>query len=427
MSHMEDTPIFKIGIIGLGYVGLPLAQLFLEKGHTVYGIDVDERKINMLQKRQSYLSDFKKSEIRELFSKNSFHVGSSFDVIEKVDVVIICVPTPLDEHAQPDLKYVIRAAECSASYLRRGQLIVLESSTYPGTCEEQLKPILESSGFLVGRDISLAYSPERIDPGSKWELALIPKVVGGVTQSCTNYAKQVYGSAFDQIVAVSSPRVAEMTKLLENCQRFLNISFMNSLLTICEKLDISLWEAIEAAGTKPYGFTKYYPGPGVGGHCIPVDPLYLLWKAREHNTDLPFIELCHQVNENMPGYIVERVGKSLSPKALKDSSVLVIGVTYKKDVNDMRESVSLSIMEKLMRAGVNVGYFDPYVEELKIGETTLHVTPLTSRNMKNFDCTLILADHSNIPYELLAAHSPLVIDTRNATRKLTDRKNVILL
>ncbi len=311
---------FNIGIIGLGYVGLPLAKLFIEKGHEVYGIDVDEQKISKLHKRQSYLSDFTRNEIRDLFGKNSFHVGSSFEAVEKVDVIIICVPTPLDHNDQPDLKYVTSAAQSSLPYLKRGQLVVLESSTFPGTCEERLKPILESSGMVVGRDISLAYSPERIDPGSKWELEQIPKVIGGFTPSCTAFAKKVYGSAFDQVVVVSSPRVAEMTKLLENCQRYVNISFMNSLVKLCEELDISLWEAIDAAGTKPYGFTKYFPGPGVGGHCIPVDPLYLLWKAREHNLNLPFIELCHQVNEDMPGYIVERVAKSLSPKMLNKST-----------------------------------------------------------------------------------------------------------
>lgn len=423
----EHATNYKIGIIGLGYVGLPLAELFLEKGNTVYGIDTDERKINMLNKRQSYLSDYKKNEIRNLFSKNSFHVGTTFNVIEKVDVIIICVPTPLDDHDQPDLKYVIGAAQNLLPHLRRGQLIVLESSTYPGTCEELLKPILESTGLLVGRGISLAYSPERIDPGSKWELEHIPKVVGGVTPSCTSYAKEVYEAVFKRMVVVSSPRVAEMTKLLENSQRYLNISFMNSLLKICEELDISLWEVIEAAGTKPYGFTKYYPGPGVGGHCIPVDPLYLLWKSREHHIDLPFIELCRQVNEDMPSLIVERVAKTLRPKELKECNVLVIGVTYKKDVNDLRESIALHIIEQLLESGVKVDYFDPYVNELKIGETVLHAVPLTARNMRNIDCTLILTDHSNIPYELFVKHTPVVIDTRNATSKVADRKNVILL
>ncbi|MCK9862887.1 nucleotide sugar dehydrogenase [Paenibacillus sp. ATY16] len=424
---MELALKYKIAIIGLGYVGLPLAKLFVEKGNTVYGIDTDIRKIQMLQKRQSYLSDYKRNDIRELFSGKNFHVSHSFEVIEKADVIILCVPTPLDEHMQPDLRFVVNATRCILPHLRRGQLVALESSTFPGTSEEILKPLLESTGLEVGKDLLLAYSPERIDPGSHWELSQIPKVVGGVNPASTSYAKEVYGTAFEKVVVVSSPRAAEMTKLLENCQRFLNISFMNSLLKLCEELDINLWEVIEAAGTKPFGFTKYYPGPGIGGHCIPVDPLYLLWKAREHQIDMPFIELSSQVNESMPAYIVGRVSKTLKPKELKGSSVLIIGVTYKKDVNDMRESIALPIIEQLLQEGVQVGFFDPYVNELQVGEATLHSLPLTARNMKNYDCTVILTDHSNIPYELIVTHTPIVLDTRNATGKLADRNNVILI
>ncbi|MGO4106648.1 nucleotide sugar dehydrogenase [Paenibacillus sp. YAF4_2] len=424
---MELALKYKIAIIGLGYVGLPLAKLFVEKGNTVYGIDTDIRKIQMLQKRQSYLSDYKRNDIRELFSGKNFHVSHSFEVIEKADAIILCVPTPLDEHMQPDLRFVINATRCILPHLRRGQIVALESSTFPGTSEEVLKPLLETTGLEVGKDLLFAYSPERIDPGSHWELSQIPKVVGGVNPASTSYAKEVYGTAFEKVVVVSSPRAAEMTKLLENCQRFLNISFMNSLLKLCEELDINLWEVIEAAGTKPFGFTKYYPGPGVGGHCIPVDPLYLLWKAREHQIDMPFIELSSQVNESMPAYIVGRVSKILRPKELKGSSVLIIGVTYKKDVNDMRESIALPIIQQLLQEGVHVGFFDPYVNELQIGETTLHSLPLTARNMKNYDLTVILTDHSNIPYELIVAHTPIVLDTRNATGKLADRNNVILI
>ncbi|MFF2479865.1 nucleotide sugar dehydrogenase [Paenibacillus sp. NPDC058071] len=424
---MEGSLKYNISIIGLGYVGLPLAKLFVEKGHTVYGIDANEQKVNMLLKRQSYLTDFRKNEIRGLFSTNRFHVGTSFEAVAKTEVVILCVPTPLDSNHQPDLSYVLQAAQSTIPYLKRGQLFVLESSTFPGTSEEKLKPILESTGLLVGRDISLAYSPERIDPGSTWELAQIPKVVGGVTPSCTAFAKSVYSAAFDEVVVVSSPRVAEMTKLLENCQRFINISFMNSLLQVSEQLDINLWEAIEAAGTKPFGFTKYYPGPGVGGHCIPVDPLYLLWKARELQLDLPFIELSHQVNETMPEYIVERVVKSLYPKSAGESSVLVIGVTYKKDVNDMRESSAIPIMEKMQEAGLKFEYFDPYIHELTIKGKKYRTLPLTARNVKKFDCTLILTDHSDISYELLVENSTIVLDTRNATKNMKDRQSITLL
>lgn len=422
-----EKPHYRVGIIGLGYVGLPLARLFVKKGHEVYGIDVDERKISMLQNRQSYLSDFTMEETIDLFHKNSFQVGSSFETIAQVDVIIICVPTPLDENDQPDLQYVLSAAKSILPYLRRGQLVVLESSTFPGTSEEMLKPILESSGLIVGQDIFQAYSPERIDPGSKWKLEDVPKIIGGFSPTCTAYTKKIYESVFNQIVAVSSLRVAEMTKLVENCQRFVNISFVNSLLKLSQALDINLWEAIDAAGTKPYGFTKYYPGPGIGGHCIPVDPLYLLWKAKEHHMELPFIELSNQVNKEIPNYIVERVEKQLSPKKLSESSVFVIGVTYKKDVNDVRESAAVDIIDKLQQSGVKVSYFDPYINELRIGKTSLHMTPITAENMKQSDCTLILTDHSSISYEFVAAHSAIVIDTRNATAKLADRKNVILL
>ncbi|WP_201002015.1 nucleotide sugar dehydrogenase [Paenibacillus glycanilyticus] len=422
---MEPARNYKIAIIGLGYVGLPLAKLFVEKGNTVYGIDTDIRKIQMLQKRQSYLSDYKRKDIRKLFSGKNFHVTHTFEEIEKADVIILCVPTPLDGQMKPDLNFVVNATRCILPYLRKGQLIVLESSTFPGTCEEILKPLLESTGMEVGKELLLAYSPERIDPGSHWELTRIPKVVGGVNSASTSYANEVYGTAFEKVVIVSSPRAAEMTKLLENSQRFLNISFMNSLLKLCEELDIDLWEVIEAAGTKPFGFAKYYPGPGIGGHCIPVDPLYLLWKAREHRIEMPFIELSSHVNESMPAYIVERVSKILKPKELKNSSVLIIGVTYKKDVNDMRESVAIPIIEQLLQKDVHVRFFDPYVNELQVGAATLHSLPLTARNMKDFDCTVILTDHSNLPYELIAAHTPVVLDTRNATGKLADRNNII--
>lgn len=424
---MGKNAPYTISIIGLGYVGLPLARLFIEKGHTVYGIDVDENKITQLMKRQSYLSDFSRSEVKELFAKNSFHVGSSFEIIQKTDAVIICVPTPLDASDQPDLKYVINAMKSLLPYLHTGQLVVLESSTYPGTVEEELQPLIESRGLIIGKDVSLAYSPERIDPGGKWILRNIPKVVGGVTPACTEFAKNVYASVFSQVVVVSSPKVAEMTKLIENSQRFINITFINSLLPICEKMNISLWEAIEAAATKPYGFTPYYPGPGIGGHCIPVDPLYLTWKAKQYQIDLPFIELSHRINEEMPDYIVKRVENELKPRSLAGSNILVIGVTYKKDVNDIRESSALQIIEKLMQSEAKVGFHDPYVEELTIGSSHLTSTPLTSRNMKHYDCTIILTDHSNIPYDQLVSHSTLVIDTRNATSKLADRSNVILL
>jgi UDP-N-acetyl-D-glucosamine dehydrogenase len=420
-------PPYQICIIGLGYVGLPLARLFIEKGHTVYGVDVDAAKIEKLQKRLSYLSDFSRSDIKQMFARGTFHPGTSYEAVRRADVILLCVPTPLNEREEPDLSYIVQAVEQSLPYLRQGQLIVLESSTYPGTVNEVVRPLVESAGLKIGEDLSLAYSPERIDPGSHWKLEDIPKVVGGCTPVCTEYARSVYGSVFKQVVVVSSPAVAEMTKLLENSQRFINISFMNSLLQLCEELNINLWEAIEAARTKPYGFTPYYPGPGVGGHCIPVDPLYLLWKARQHNINLPFIELSRQVNHAMPDYVVAKIRDVLAPKPLSDCQLLIIGVTYKKDVNDIRESPAPVIMEKLAQAGARVSYHDPYVNQLQIGRKVYQNMPLTQRNMRRFDCTVILTDHSNLPYEQLIAHSRLVVDTRNVTGNLPHKGKVVLL
>jgi UDP-N-acetyl-D-glucosamine dehydrogenase len=417
----------KIAIIGLGYVGLPLARLFLQHGHTVFGIDLDERKIDKLAKRQSYLSDFTRGDIREMFALNRFQVGTSYALASEAQAVIICVPTPIDEHAQPDLTYVRGAVSGLLPHLRKEQLVVLESSTYPGTTEEELLPIIESQGFKVGRDIYLAYSPERIDPGqNRIALRDIPKVVGGVTPACTRLAGEIYGSVFSQIVGVSNPRTAEMTKLLENYQRFVNISLMNDLLLLCRVMDISLWEVVDAAATKPYGFTPYYPGPGIGGHCIPVDPMYLLWKANKYNIELPFIELSHRINERMPEYVLEQIERSL-PNSLSDSSVFVIGVTYKKDVNDIRESSALRVMELLQQRGVKLSFYDPYVEELTVSGSVMTRTPLTARQVKGHDCSLILTDHSNVPYALLAEHAPLVLDTRNTFGRSQKPSNVVLL
>jgi len=419
----------RIAIIGLGYVGLPLARLFLEHGHIVYGIDVDHRKIQALLAKQSYLSDFTNKEIRKMFAGDRFHVSDSFSLASQADAIIICVPTPLDQNRKPDLTYVRGAVKHALPHLRRGQLVVLESSTYPGTTEEELQPMLESAGFTVGHDIYLAYSPERIDPGAQRSpLQDIPKVLGGVSERCRTFAEQVYGSVFSRVVPVSSPRVAEFTKLLENCQRLVNISFMNELAIMSEKMNINLWEAIDAASTKPYGFTPYYPGPGIGGHCIPVDPLYLSWKAKQYGIDLQFIDIAHRINEQMPEYVVHRVRQQLSAKkALKDSSVFVIGVTYKKDVNDLRESTALPIVEGLLKLGVKVSYHDPYIPTLTLGERKLESSDLTRRNLQQHDAALILTDHSHIPYESVASSARLVIDTRNATKNVADRRNIVLI
>ncbi|HHY22316.1 MAG TPA: nucleotide sugar dehydrogenase [Bacilli bacterium] len=418
---------YKIGIIGLGYVGLPLAQLFIKQNQIVYGVDIDEVKINQLKQRKSYLSDLSDKDIDEMFTKGTFFVNHSFSVLKKVDAIIICVPTPLTSDYSPNLEYVRKALELSLPFMKKGQLIVLESSTYPGMTEEEICPLIESQGLKIGEDIFVAFSPERIDPGQQtYKLEEIPKVIGGVTEKCAKFSQSVYETIFEKVVIVSSPKVAEMCKLVENTQRLINISFMNELAILCEKMKINLWEVIDAASTKPFGFIPYYPGPGIGGHCIPVDPLYLDWKAKKYGFETKFIQLAHKMNEEMPNYIVDRVKKHL-PKQLNEASILVIGIAYKKDVNDARESAALSIIERLHEKGAKVHYHDPYISEIKVSDRQFTSTSLSPNILNQVDCTLILTDHSKLPYENIVRHSPLVIDTRNATREVRERENVILL
>jgi UDP-N-acetyl-D-glucosamine dehydrogenase len=416
----------RIAIVGLGYVGLPLANLFARKGNYVTGIDRSQVKINQLAKFKSYLTDMSDSDVKELMTNNNFHVVSDFKAISAADAVFICVSTPLDENARPDLSFVIHAVNDILPNLRSGQLIVLESSTYPGTTEEVLKPLLESHGLRVGVDVFLAYSPERIDPGSTWRLEDIPKIIGGFSKECSRLAAETYQSAFSNIVIVSSPRAAEMTKLVENSYRFINISFINSLLKVCDRMGINLWEVCEAAGTKPFGFAKFYPGPGVGGHCIPVDPLYLSWKAEQYNFPLPFIDLSHQINSDMPNYIVNRIQAMLKGE-LSSRSVLIVGVTYKKNVNDLRESTAMPIIRKLIQSGVKVNYHDPYIEHFQLDGMEFESVELTKEQLNGQDCVVLHTDHDCLPYEILILDSPLLLDTRNATKGKPIGHNVILL
>lgn len=427
---MKKDRLYQVAVIGLGYVGLPLAKLFLEKGHIVYGIDLDENKVHKLNNRQSYLNDLTDQDIQAMFSTNRFYVGKKYNVIEYADVVVLCVPTPLTDEGHPNLTFIEKAMQTALPFLRKKQLIVLESTTFPGTTEEVLFPMVESAGFKVGKDISLAYSPERIDPGQKqFNLDQIPKVVSGVTQSCTDDVRNVYETVFQHVVVVSSTKIAEMSKILENCQRYVNISLMNELVMLCDRMGINLWEVISAANTKPYGFTPYYPGPGVGGHCIPIDPMFLLWKAKKYNVDLQFIRIASHINQSIPTFVAKKVDRSLQTigKSTKESRILVIGITYKKDVNDLRESPAPLIMRLLTASGAKVNFYDPYVEKLEHGEMSLDRIELTAENIKRHDCTLILTDHSSIPYALLADHSRLIIDTRYAMGHLKDKGNIVFL
>lgn len=426
---MSESNVFDIAVIGLGYAGLPLARLFLESGHVVYGIDVNRDKIKRLLKKESYLVDLPSKDLTEMFDTGRFYVGSRYSVIAGVDAVIFCLPTPLDSQANPDLTYVFDAVQQALAYLRPGQLVVLESTTYPGTTEEHLCQLIESGGLKVGEDVALAYSPERIDPGQRHlSLKEIPKIVSGVTPTCTRFARKVYATAFEQVVVVSKPRTAEMAKLLENCQRYVNISLMNEMVELCDHMDIDLWEVIASAATKPYGFTEYYPGPGIGGHCIPVDPLYLQWRAKQFGTELKLIDAARQINERAPGFVVAKVAKHVSSvKPLSKSRILAVGVTYKKDVGDIRESAAIKVLEGLRKLGMEVNYYDPFVERLEIDGVVKQGVPLTEQTLQEHDCTVILTDHSGIDYRRIVRHSPLIVDTRNVTSPLQIRDNVVLL
>ncbi|WP_236619607.1 nucleotide sugar dehydrogenase [Bacillus sp. 1NLA3E] len=418
----------KIAIIGLGYVGLPLAQLFLQNQHVVYGIDYDVKKVAAINNGKSYLSDFKDKDIEKMVQTGNFFVSNSYEAISNAEAIILCVPTPLSEDDTPDISYIENAISKSLPFLKNEQLVILESSTYPGTTEEIIVPLIsQNKKFTIGNDFFVAYSPERIDPGQKqFGLHQIPKIVGGVTQKCTERAKSIYETIFKSVVTVSSPKVAEMSKLVENTQRLLNISLMNELAMFCDKMEINLWEVIEACSTKPFGFTPYFPGPGIGGHCIPVDPLYLLWKAEKHHSELASIKVAHEINQRMPQFVLEKIAKHIK-KPLSTANLFVIGVTYKKDVNDIRESKALDILTSLMELGANVDYHDPFIPQLYVKNAELQSTPLSSEKLKAADCILILTDHSYIDYDMILEESNLIIDTRNAIKSKKHFGKVVLL
>ena len=428
----------KVGVIGLGYVGLPLAILFAKAGFAVTGFDVDRKKIDTLNAGGSYIQRIGVAEIAEL-REEGFLATSDFRAITGMDAVIICVPTPLDEHRGPDMTYIERTAESLAPHLRAGQLIVLESTTYPGTTEEVLIPLLEKgapNGVLCYRDgrseevcFHVAYSPEREDPGNMLvERADIPKVVGAPTQRTRTLTAALYQSIFHRIVPVSSAAAAEMTKLLENVYRCVNIALVNELKMLCQRIGLDIWEIINAAATKPFGFQAFYPGPGLGGHCIPIDPFYLSWKAKEVDFATRFIELAGEINTEMPYYVVDSVATALNDrsKSVKGSKILVLGLAYKKDIDDLRESPSLTLIELLKRRGADVSYNDPFFPTVGHGRHyALNMVSQPLDNLAQYDCVLIATDHTEYDYERIVRESQLVVDTRNATVGL-DRTNVCL-
>lgn len=413
-----------IGVIGLGYVGLPLIVEFSLKGYQGIGFEVDKKKADSINAGESYIVDVSSENVQKCLTTEKLSATTDFSLLAKCDVIIICVPTPLRKTKDPDMSYIIAAGEEIQKYMRRGQLIILESTTYPGTTDEVLQPMFEEKGFKLDDDFLLAFSPERVDPGNpQFQTHNIPKVVGGVSPDSTEVSSMLYGQIVNEVHSVSSARVAEACKLWENTFRAINIGMANEMARLCNTLGIDTWEVVRAAATKPFGFMAFYPGPGIGGHCIPLDPHYLSWKARQHGFDSQFISLAEQVNSGMPAYVVKLVSTALNDvkKAVNGSKILILGVAYKKDIDDMRESPALSIIDLLRSRGADLVYHDPFVPEVTfdhaytIGDAEpLYNSELTDDLIKNSDCVIICTEHSNIDYKHICEIAPLIVDTRNA-------------
>lgn len=420
---------FKVGIIGLGYVGLPLALEFSLKNIKVLGFDLDAEKVRKINKeKKSYIKHIPSEKIRKEVNKKTFTATTDFSRIKETDVVIICVPTPLNANREPDLSYVLNSTKEIAKYMRKGQLISLESTTYPGTTDEDILGILEKTGYRIGKDFYLCFSPEREDPNNPvYSTSTIPKVVGGVTDKCTKMGVKVYSKVIEKVVPVSNARAAEATKLLENIYRSINIALVNELKTVFDRMEIDIWEVIRAASTKPFGFTPFYPGPGLGGHCIPIDPFYLTWKAREYEISTKFIELAGEVNTSMPYYVVEKVMFALNKnyKHINGAKILILGLAYKRDIDDIRESPSLKLIELLQDKGAKVDYNDDYVTEIpKLRKYTFNKksVKITKSSLAKYDVVLLSTDHSYYDYDYILRNSKIIVDTRNAFGNFTSKK-----
>ena len=414
----------RVGVLGLGYVGLPLSVEFASGGLSVVGFDLSTAKVDAVNRGESYIKDVTSERLAPLTREKRLRASTDFDDLAECDAVVICVPTPLSKTKDPDLSLVVEASKAIAKRLRPGQLVILESTTYPGTTEELILPLLTERGLEVGKDFFLAFSPERVDPGNgRFNTRNTPKVIGGVTPVCSRVARALYGRAIDTLVPVSSPRAAEMVKLLENTFRSVNIGLVNEVALMCERLGVDVWEVIDAASSKPFGFMPFYPGPGLGGHCIPVDPFYLSWKLKTLDYRARFIELAGEVNSAMPEHVCSRVADALNDrrKSVKGSRILVLGVTYKKDIDDVRESPALDILRILERRGAEVSYNDPYVSELDLNETRLASQELLPA-VRKADAVVIVTDHSSYPYREIVDAAQVVVDTRNATRGIVSDK-----
>ena len=417
----------KIGVIGLGYVGLPLAVEFAKEGFSVIGLDIDENKTALINKGETYIQDIRKEDIEKVVRDGFLKASTDFSYIKDIDSISICVPTPLRKTRDPDISYIMSALESVARYIHNDQLIVLESTTYPGTTEELLLLRFEELGLKVGEDFYLAFSPERVNPGDKQYFTKnTPKVIGGITPTCTEIARLVYEQVINTVVTVSSPRVAEMVKLLENTFRSVNIGLVNEIALMCNKLNIDVWEVIDAASTKPFGFMPFYPGPGLGGHCIPIDPFYLSWKAKTVGFEARFIELAGQINSSMPEYVVSKVIDALNEhrKPLKGSRILILGVSYKRNVDDIRESPALDIIQILARKGAIVEYMDPHVPELKYNDDSYE--SVSYDKLEIYDCAVLVTDHSAFNLNMFLDKLKLIVDTRNTFKTYKSDKIIKL-
>jgi UDP-N-acetyl-D-glucosamine dehydrogenase len=419
-----------VGIIGIGYVGLPLAVELGNEGFNVVGIDINKKKVSTINSGKSDIGDISDQQVRSLVRSKNLRCTKDFSALKKVDIVCICVPTPLNKTKDPDVSFILSATHEIKKYLHRGQLVILESTTYPGTTEELIRPILERTGLKVGKDFFLAFSPERVDPGNpKFKTKNTPRVVGGTTPTCSHLAKLFYGQIINKVIPLSSTQSAEMVKLLENTFRSVNIGLVNEVALMCDRLNINVWEIIDAADTKPFGFMKFYPGPGLGGHCIPIDPHYLSWKLKSLNYYARFIELAGDINAHMPEYVVHRMNRIFNQrkKTLAGSNILVLGVAYKKDIKDLRESPALDVIRLLENEGAKVKYNDPHAPLIHMDDYVMRSVKLTPQLLKNSDCAVIVTDHSAYDYEWIVKHSQLVFDTRNATKNVKDNRNKIVL
>lgn len=421
-----------VGVIGLGYVGLPLVMEMVHVGYRTIGFDVDESKVEMLNRRESYIGHIPAESIAEIHSQGLFQATTDYGRLSEVDAIIICVPTPLNEFREPDLSYVRATGEAIGRHLRQGQIVILESTTYPGTTEEVLLQHVSSTGLQVGKDFFLVYSPEREDPGNpRYTTKTIPKVLGGITPACRVVGVAFYERVFKRVVPVSSTAAAEMTKLLENIYRSVNIALVNELKILTDRMGLNIWEIIEAASTKPFGYHPFYPGPGWGGHCIPIDPFYLTWKARQYEFPTRFIELAGEINTNMPRFVVEKIIEILAARGVPigGARVLVLGMAYKRDVDDPRESPAIKVVELMRRWNMEVSYHDPYIPRFpagRHGDLGLSSVDLTPESLQEADAVLILTDHSCIDYQEVVKHAKVVIDTRNATKGVTEGREKIV-